>query len=235
MPDAVEEMTELYKRRYGASDAPPRTPALDVLNQAKDELRNAPPGDAQAQKDMEATYKAIDGEEPTAPEPVAVDWHDGPNDEVSESDRVVRQEIQASFGEFGLSSEAATQIIGIARKLAFSEIRPGELEAKAVATERTLRRLWGKSYDANVQAAYAMADNFGDRFDHPDLTRAQERGLWLEVDVVRALADAANRRGVPKLDVVKLRQELMQVNEGSPRHREITQSLESYYRKIHGM
>jgi hypothetical protein len=170
---------------------------------------------------------------PSAP-PVSVSWGPG---EVSESDRMVRGEIESTFGSLGLSRDEGSFVIARALAARNATLDDEAYEARKMDAERTLRATWGRQYAAKLRSAYQLLDDFERRFgQHPDIAQALDNGLAFDVQLLTTLAAVADRRGVGRSlgNIDRMRAELATVNQGSPRYHELSRALEDHYRRLHG-
>ena len=112
-----------------------------------------------------------------------------------------------------------------------------EWEAAHLSTERALRQQWGRDYERKMTVAHQVADMFEHAFGkHPDVHAALENGLWLEPQVLAHLAAIGERQGVSgkMASIDKIRQEMMKVDPGTFRGRELEQQLQQHYKSLWG-
>jgi hypothetical protein len=92
----------------------------------------------------------------------------------------------------------------------------------------------GRSVRGERTAINQVIKAFEEHISHEDLDTAIENGLRLDPDVNRALLEVAKRQDGPKGDITAIRNELMKVNEGSPRYQELLKALEAGDKKLYG-
>src|SRR2546426_10444205 len=153
--------------------AEPQTPQAPEAFQAEiSTLRNAPFAAGESQLDrtakIEAAYQkqypepraqASEGDGGAAAQQQAVNWGDAEGTEVSESDATLRTEMGAFFTQRGYTAEQQTSVLAVARRIfAGKELTEEQGHDKEIATERALRKAWGKAYDDKLAAAYEVAD-----------------------------------------------------------------------------
>jgi hypothetical protein len=230
-----ERLEALYRRRYAEPGAAgTSTPSLDTLDAA---IR-ATPATAEHQADREALYRARYGpgeedQEPVAPvTPVRVDWGAG---NVSESDRLLRGEIETHFGAMGLTDQEANHVIARAQAYAMATLTDDQYETRKLAAERTLRAEgWD---DRRLSAAYHLYDAFLKKYgQHEDVRRADDNGLGHDVPFLKTLDAVSKRRGIPQDQgaIASLRAALAKAERGSKRFTELSQQLTETYRRLHG-
>jgi hypothetical protein len=171
--------------------------------------------------------------EPPPTQPVKANW--GPGD-VSAADHQARAAVESHFGDFGLRSHEADHVVAGARAAYQAVLSDEDFDARRAGTEATLRREWGPAYESKLAGAYHLARVFEERFgSHADFDKAIDGGLWIDADVLRTLAAAAERRGVGSdAEAIKrLRVEADTVNQGSRRANEINRELERRYRRLY--